>query len=265
MSLVVTLRIPDGLVIAGDSLATMQAQLQIAAQFEADCPACKTHIQLNDVKAPAIPIPSSTRSFAQKVFSFRKKFAIGTTGLGALNNKTIYHHVKILEEDQDASFSGVTQVGDFLKDYFHSELGKQIKDIDKAPDNYFPLGFLVNGYDDDREGKTIKIDVGKLSKATPRVGMGCTISGESRVVGQLWALAKTDPRQQAGYGNFSLQDAIDYAEFLINTTANYQRFSNIIPTVGGDIDIALITPYKEFTWIRCKTLTRVLEGPGGVC
>ncbi len=57
----------------------------------------------------------------------------------------------------------------------------------------------------------------------------------------------------------SLQDAIDYADFTVRMTAGVQRFANMIPTVGGDVDIALITNYSEFRWIKSKALARVLE------
>jgi len=174
------------------------------------------------------------------------------------NNKTIYHHIKSLEKESDKQFKGVTEVASELNDYFQKELRKQIPNLDEAPDDYIALGFQVVGYDG-QEGKTIKVDVGKRGKSTTYTGMGCTVSGEIRLVQQLWAIAREDPRQQSVYGSWSLQDAIDYAEFLINTTATYQRFSNIIPSVGGDVDIALTTPYRDFTWIRSKELTRLLE------
>ncbi len=58
---------------------------------------------------------------------------------------------------------------------------------------------------------------------------------------------------------FSLQDAIDYAKFLIRTTADYQRFSGRMPTVGGEIDVALITNRHGFRWIAQKSLYQLLE------
>ena len=58
---------------------------------------------------------------------------------------------------------------------------------------------------------------------------------------------------------FSLQDAIDFAEFLIRTTIDCQRFSVMIPNVGGDIDIALVTPFNGFQWIRQKQIGAFLE------
>lgn len=260
MSLIVSLRIPDGVVIAGDSLATMMSQLEIAASGSVSCPECKHAFQMQDIKLPPIPVASSTRSFSQKIFPFKKRYGLGSTGMGAVSQKTIYHHIRSLEAQVDEDFGQVDDVATKLGEYFHGELKKQILNLHEAPDDYFPFGLQVVGFSGE-EAKTIKVDVGKEPKYTTYTGMGCTVSGETRLVTQVWNMAKEDVRQQVVHANFSLQDAIDYAEFLIRTTATYQRFSNIIPSVGGDIDIALITPYKNFTWIQCKELTEVLEDP----
>jgi hypothetical protein len=33
----------------------------------------------------------------------------------------------------------------------------------------------------------------------------------------------------------------------------------MIPTVGGDIDIAVVTNYSRFTWIHQKPLAKIME------
>jgi len=86
---------------------------------------------------------------------------------------------------------------------------------------------------------------------------GCTISGQPVVTQAIWSLYK-DPMQTPTFEVFSLQDAIAYAEFLINTTAIHQQFSNTMPNVGGEIDIALVTPFDDFKWIRQKELSKLL-------
>lgn len=50
----------------------------------------------------------------------------------------------------------------------------------------------------------------------------------------------------------NLQDAIDYTIFLIRTTIDYQRFATMVPVVGGDIDLAIITHHAGFKWIQYK-------------
>jgi hypothetical protein len=259
MTLAVSLRVPDGLVIAADSLSTIRGQIGVEAEFGGVCPECKKNIKLKDIKLPPIPIPSSVSSFAQKVFAFKEYYAIATHGMAILNENTIYYHVKLLEQiDDSVRRTGVSGVSKKIMDYFSKQVKKQFTDIDQAPDDFSPLGFLIVGYDD-KEGKTIQVNIGKNSKMTELTGSGCTIGGDIVLVSNLWEMGKKNPNLVAKYASFSLQDAVDYAEYLINTTAKFQRFANMIPTVGGEVDIALITPYKKFTWIKCKHLTRILE------
>lgn len=49
--------------------------------------------------------------------------------------------------------------------------------------------------------------------------------------------------------NFSEQAAIDFVNFLIDVMIKLQQFSNAIPTVGGEIHIALISKTQGFKWI----------------
>lgn len=88
----------------------------------------------------------------------------------------------------------------------------------------------------------------------------CYVTGDLSVVGLLWA----NPQgANANFGAFSLQDAIDYSKFLIRTTADFQRFSGNMPTVGGEIDIALVTNHRGFRWIAQKELYRKLDAEKG--
>jgi len=206
---------------------------------------------------PPIPVPGATSSFAQKLFSLKKRFGIATVGMGVLTHRTIYYHMKGLEKKIE-DITEVSKVAPIILDYFDTEIRKEIKNIDQAPDDFFPLGFQVVGYDGDN-GKTIEIKVGKKSRLQHIEGIGCTVSGETDLVIQMWELGKKDPRRATNYARFSLQDAIDYAHFLITATAEYQRFTNIMPSVGGEVDIALVTPFHNFRWIKYKELTKVLE------
>lgn len=63
------------------------------------------------------------------------------------------------------------------------------------------------------------------------------------------------------WGTMTLQDAVDFASLMIETTSAIQRFSDgvainpgDIPGVGGPIDIAVITPDKGFAWVSKKSL-----------
>lgn len=49
--------------------------------------------------------------------------------------------------------------------------------------------------------------------------------------------------------SLSEQAAINFVEFLVDTMIKAQQFSGSIPTVGGDIHIAIITKANGFVWI----------------
>lgn len=49
-----------------------------------------------------------------------------------------------------------------------------------------------------------------------------------------------------------IQDAVDLAEFLVNLSIGYSRFSPGAPIVGGPVEIAAITKHEDFKWVRRK-------------
>ncbi len=80
--------------------------------------------------------------------------------------------------------------------------------------------------------------------------------GEQLIMNQLRGL-----EYAIQWGTMTLQDAIDFATLMIQTTSAIQRFSDGInadpgemPGVGGPIDVAVITPDHGFVWINKKKL-----------
>ena len=49
-----------------------------------------------------------------------------------------------------------------------------------------------------------------------------------------------------------LQDAIELAEFMVETTIKFTRFIPGPSTVGGPIEIAAISKHEGFRWVRRK-------------
>lgn len=49
-----------------------------------------------------------------------------------------------------------------------------------------------------------------------------------------------------------IRDAIDLAEFLVDTTIKFTRFSPGHPTVGGPIEVAAVTKHEQFKWVSRK-------------
>jgi 20S proteasome alpha/beta subunit len=49
-----------------------------------------------------------------------------------------------------------------------------------------------------------------------------------------------------------IQDAIDLAQFLAETAARFSQFSLRAPTIGGPIEVATITKHEGFKWVSRK-------------
>ena len=50
-----------------------------------------------------------------------------------------------------------------------------------------------------------------------------------------------------------IQDAIDLARFLVETTIGFVRFAVFLPkSVGGAVEIAAITKHEGFRWVQRK-------------
>ena len=238
MTLIVSVRTPDGIVIAGDSLSTMREENQAVTTFP----------------------------HAQKILPFFGKFGVGIFGTGQLPNKSVHVAIRLFEQDlkeKKISLKGAPEIARKMGNHFHDilkeQLEKENKSLNTLQPDQFVFGFHVIGYDDTGP-KTVEIHVGQSVHCRVREGFGCTFSGNGEVVQAIWGLYKTHPEDQPIYPLFSLQNAIDYAEFLIRTTILHQQFSQTIPNVGGDIDVALVTPFSEFQWIRQKPLGEILEG-----
>lgn len=91
------------------------------------------------------------------------------------------------------------------------------------------------------------------------------MNGDPNIVNKLWSKllgpdGREIPTPVPAWELMTLQDAIDYSEFLIKATSDYQKFANMIPTVGGPIDISLVTVHSGFKWIRHKKLSELLDG-----
>ena len=48
------------------------------------------------------------------------------------------------------------------------------------------------------------------------------------------------PNEEILWGYFTLQDAVDFARYAVETTINTMRFKNVVETVGGNVDILCI-------------------------
>ena len=258
VTLIASTRVPDGIIIAADSVSSIMAMGRaLSAKGTTKCPHCgQEHEFSAPIQLPMGPGVTSTLPYSQKLQSLWARYGVGTHGSGVLGNRSVFAIIQEFEhlcQDTD----DVEGVADALASHLQSELAK-MPDIDKIPDDAYALGFQIVGY---KEGNplTFSVHVGKKRQIKDWGGFGTTVSGNTFVAKKLWELKGLGPQMEQPYPAWSIQDAADYCEFLIETTAKYQRFANVIPTVGGDIDIGLVLPGNRFKWIKRKKLSTILS------
>src|SRR5713226_1504252 len=98
MTLIVSLQIPDGIVLPGDSLATIETLETLQGQVDVTCPNCQ-HTHTVPAVLQGSMVPSTSFPYAQKIFPFMRSFGVGTAGAGQLNGKSIYFIMRQLERE----------------------------------------------------------------------------------------------------------------------------------------------------------------------
>ena len=265
MTLIVSVISADGIVIAGDSLSSLNRQINMNQSAEVTCPECGEKHKVNANFQGNVR--QATYSHTEKVFSFLGNFGIGVFGSGLIGSHSVNFLVRSFEhylKEHNRTINGVTNLAEEIGVNLHNLLKKQLeiekKSLDDFPKNHVFLGFQVVGYDN-LQPKIIEVLLGKDIRYNEFSQLGCYASGNREVVTAIWELYKKNPEGHPIYGVFSLQEAVDYVDFLISSTISFQRFSPITPNVGGEIDIALVRPFdKKIQWIRQKPLGKLIEG-----
>jgi 20S proteasome alpha/beta subunit len=258
MTIAINVAVPEGLVFAADSRQTY------------------TNVR-SDVRVSS--------DNAQKLFQLGPRHAAVTYGWAFLCNRNIHSHVN----DFKTTISTDLKTEDLAKalaKYLTEQYNEHIEKEYDAPveEKNYALALLVGGYDvGDKEGKVYEIyvpgeDAHLVQTTDSRVGAAWR--GHTLVIGRL--LKGYDPRLRelpgfdedmskaletspldylVDYWSMTLQDAIDFATFLVHTTIQMQRFSDGIRNApgmsancGGAIEVAVIEPENGFTWMRHRTL-----------
>jgi hypothetical protein len=196
VTLNVSLRVPDGIVIASDSLATLSEAISKKVTVDSKCPKCAEAIQLKDVQIPPFSIPSSAFPYAQKLFSLNGRLGLAAYGSAHLNGRSMYSHVTDLNaklpkpsdnEDYVETVKGV------VLDYFNKQIALECNktgfNLALQPDDWFPFGFQLVGFHRDATGEPVAkvfwIRMGKKSDAQP-VTSPAFCTGDPTVVNLLW-------------------------------------------------------------------------------
>lgn len=273
MTIALSLKVNDGVVLATDSASTLLAQ------------------QPNQA-----PVVVQVYNNANKVFNLRKGLPVGaiTWGAGAIGKASTSTLIKDLRRrfsgddalhkdwqlnDQAYTVEGVAQkLREFIFDecYTPAFSGWVSKPI---------LGFVVAGYSAASDiAEEWRIDVDASGACTgpalvrPKDQCGMTWNGDPEAISRLilghspalaavleqklgvsalqiglaMQLITESLQAQLISDAMPIQDAIDLAYFLVELTEKYSRYTPGAATVGGPIEVAAITRHEGYKWVQRK-------------
>ena len=174
----------------------------------------------------------------------------------------------------DAGLMGKPITG-FIQEMIRTRIGKDTKlsEMPKIITDYFDTfkekpatQFIVAGYEETDKGKqqliyTVKVKNNLIKQENTSL-QGAMWAGEiltmSRLFGNVAIKSKDGkysdmPYEEVAWAYFTLQDAVDFARYAVETTIQTMHFKNVVETVGGKVDILVITP-SETKWLQKEEL-----------
>lgn len=285
MTIAVTLKVHEGVVLAADSAATLLTR-------QPDGTTAVVNVYDN----------------ANKIVNLVKGLPLGviTWGAGAIGPRSMTMIFKDLRDiltgvapapggeqwELKPEDYQVTQVAELCKKYVYDHLYvNEYQGWADAPE----LGMIVAGYSTGgSHAEQYRIDISNGTCAGPALmnqgaECGLAVGGQPAAIcrlifgvdPQLPAVLEKAlgvPSQQAGPATqviqqhlaipviqdaMPFQDALDLADFLVDTTIRLTRFMPGASTVGGPIELAGITKHEGFKWIKRKHYYRSELNQGG--
>jgi hypothetical protein len=268
MTIVVTVKINDGIVLASDSATTF-----------------------SDQQGAAVKIYNN----ANKVFNLVKGLPIGgltwgAGGIGAASISTISKDLRRRFAGQDPHHGDwkldvenytMQHVAEMSRRFIFEELYKG-EYGENPPTRYF-LGYKVAGYSAGAplpELWHFTISEGTCDppimvrgqadfgpnwdgecEAMDRLLLGVGVNFRNVLLGEGLPAEQVETAVKTIIGKLAvpvvlaampIQDAIDLATFMVETTIRFVRFNMRAETVGEPVEVAVITKHEGFKWVRRK-------------
>ena len=254
MTIAVIMRVNDGLVLATDSASTVMLPDAEGNEFV-------YHVY----------------NHADKIFNLKKGKSIAcmTWGAGNLSDKSISTIAKDFRNEimNDINHFSVQEISNKFKDYIEKLISDNDRDV-----GFIICGYSNNGIPEDNpevyeiqyvngevhgpeivnEGQPIFINWYGQGQYISRLVLGFDPDLETIVdeyeIGDEHIMENIKNRLSLPLGvpSMPIQDAIEFVETLVYITMQMSKFVPGAQTVGGDIDIAVITKHEEFKWIKRK-------------
>jgi len=268
MTIVVTVKVTDGIVLAADSAATFYVP-------RAGGPVTKIYNNAN------------------KIFNLRKVWPIGAMvygagGIGASSVETLSKDLRRRFSDTDDSqyylaedSYTIEEVAIKARKFLYEE--SYLRAFSQPPAD-FVLGYRVCGYSARADSPEIwEFMIVGTDCAAPYVvqqkdEFGLRWAGENEALDRLllgsstailgWLVQKGFVQEQdttaihfelinhlaapLALPAMPIQDAIDVATFAVETAAKFAKFGMRLETIGGPIEVAAITKHEGFKWVARK-------------
>jgi len=271
MTIVILIKVNDGIVLASDSLTTIHSLRTTNGR----------------------KIFSYVYKYANKIFNLKKGCPIGamTWGSGSIGKASISTLAKdfrkrITDGNDDwkidsSNYTLKDVVEKFKQFVFDENYEKEYKDWENEKKPY--LGLIVAGYssgEDLAEEWELQIingeckgpnmirkkEIGGISwrgqvEAIKRLYFGfspglnnilTTVNLDTEKVKEIIKRCEQELSVSFVVEAMPIQDAINLAKFLVYTTIQYSKFSPGTPTVGGLIEVATITKHEHYKWVQRK-------------
>lgn len=218
MSIISVVYLPEGIVLAADSRLTGRKEYK-------------------DKDGNNVIEKYTLSDNAQKVVLLNKcKVGIASYGNAYIGGKTIADYIRLFEindvEDSDTPESVAVKLlahgAEFAGTYFY--VCGYSQDV--------PYVFHVSSTTQKRSN----------TDANGDIKFNLSWGGETEA---LVKLINADPIMSRNEKLMPLKDGIDLAEFMVDVTIKYQRFSDCIRTCGGPIDVLVMTKDDAF-WYKNK-------------
>ncbi len=235
MSFIIAVHVKEGIVLASDSRTTYTQT-----------------VRNGDVTT--IRIGTNTTDTTNKTFLCPNQSGISTCGDASLKGIPITGYIEAFIREKLTDTTDVVDIPQMLIDYFQT--------TPVVPNT----NFIVAGYHFENHVKSQRVFWLNVCKKviTPidTASQGAKWDGETQTLSKI--IQNTYMRDAGGaeiflgatevsWNLFTLQDAIDFAQYAVDVTIKTMHYSNAVETVGGPIDILVIKPENAF-WIQHKEL-----------
>ena len=236
MSFLIAVHVNEGIVLASDRRVTY------------------TNTQtIGTITVQRIGIHSTNST--NKTFACPNGAGIATCGDASLEGKPITGFIQEMIRTKIGKETPVENIPQIIVDYFNA--------LSTVPDTHF----IVAGYSmEEAEKKQLIYKINVKTKTIEQQNtssQGATWDGEIATLTRLIQnVAVKDmngnyidlPFEDILWSYFTLQDAVDFARYAVETTIQTMRFKNVIETVGGKVDILIITP-EETKWLQKEEIS----------